>query len=59
MNPDENHIMINPAIGTLGQRNWQAIGYYKGKHVSAFGFSPTEALEKALATIKEEEDPLS
>ena len=58
MNPDESHIMVNPATGTCGQGDWQAIGYYKGKHVSAFGFSPTEALEKALAT-QEEDDPLS
>lgn len=50
INPVENHIMVNAATGTCGQGDWQAIGYYKGQHVSAFGKTPVDALEKALAT---------
>lgn len=51
-----DQIYIHPATGTVGKGNWQAIGYIDGKHVSSFGYSPVDALEKALFTTQKEEE---
>lgn len=43
-----------------GKGYWQAIGYIDNTHVSAFGHSPRDAMDKALAefeaTLQAEDD---
>jgi hypothetical protein len=36
----------------LGKGNWQCIGYFGDQHIAAFGYSPAEALEKAMSEVK-------
>ena len=55
IDPVENHIMVNPS-GSPHVEAWQAIGYYKGQHVSSFGKTPADALQKALSEYQPEEE---
>jgi hypothetical protein len=48
---DMNHIRIFAVTGTCGQGDWQCIGYFGKQHIAAFGFSPQDALEKAMSKI--------
>lgn len=52
----EDNIHIYKVLGTHGKGNWQAIGYYGDQHIAAFGFSPVEALEKAMSELKPAEE---
>lgn len=56
MSSPDDSIQIHPATGTVGKGNWQAIGHYKGQHIAAFGFSPQDALDKAMAIFNLCED---
>lgn len=49
-----DQICIHPATGTHGKGNWQAIGHYNGCHIAAFGFSPQDALDKAMKTYNDD-----
>lgn len=48
----KNSIAIHAATGTCGQGDWQCIGYYGDQHIAAFGFSPQEALDKAMTEME-------
>lgn len=45
----KNHIRIYLCDDDArGKGNWQCIGYFEGKHIASFGWSPQEALDKAM-----------
>lgn len=53
----EDHIRIFKCRdNSCGKGNWQCIGYFGDQHISSFGWSPAEALEKAMSEVKPVEE---
>lgn len=45
----KNHIRIFLCDDdACGKGNWQCIGYFGNQHIAAFGWSPQDALTKAM-----------
>jgi hypothetical protein len=50
---DMNHIRIFLCRdNACGKGNWQCIGYFGKQHIAAFGWSPQEALDKAMTEME-------
>lgn len=54
----KNHIRIFLCKdNACGKGNWQCIGYFGDQHISSFGWSPQEALDKAMTEVESRPAP--